>query len=290
MKQIKVLVLGASGMVGHVVAMRLKEFSNKFNVLTVARSSKYVDPGFVVDALDFKQIEKVIKQAKPDVVINAIGVLNREAADLKLSVKLNSELPVFLSQMGREQLFQLIQISTDCVFSGNRGSYTEMDVPDAVDDYGISKRGGEQLDHKDLVIRTSIIGPEIRPQGIGLLHWFLKQKGVVFGYENVIWSGVTSLVLADAIIYAMNQKMQGLWHLVNNESISKASLLEIIQINFPNELREVKRTPLPISDKSLINSRGDVTFNVPTYSKMLVDLRMWMSNYSENYSDYLIKI
>lgn len=289
MRKINVLILGASGMVGHVAASRLKEFSNQFSVVTVARNSNYINADYILDVTDFTKLEKVIEHVEPDVVINAVGVLNLAADDLKLSVKLNSELPIFLSKLGKKNAFQFIHISTDCVFSGSRGDYKESDIPDAVDNYGITKIGGELIDPEHLVLRTSVIGPEIRPQAIGLFNWFLNQEGVVPGYENVIWSGVTSLALADALKHAMLHRTKGLLHLVNNQNISKGNLLELIHQCFPNNNRQVFLTPVPVSNKSLLNSRKDVPYKVPIYNLMLVQLRNWMETYPEKYFNFLYR-
>ena len=289
MKKTKVLVLGASGMVGHVLALRLKEFTEEFEVITASRSQTNGHSDFTVDAANFNELRSLLELIKPDVCINAIGVLNRAADDLEISQKLNTELPLFLSNMGIERSFQLIHISTDCVFSGKRGNYSEMDTPDAHDNYGLTKIAGEQIDPRHLVIRTSVIGPEIRPQAIGLFHWFTRQEGAVMGYENVIWTGVTTLTLADAIIYAIANNTQGLLQLVNNKSISKWALIELIHSHFPNKTRVISSTSIPVSNKSLLNTRDDWKFEVPSYAEMITELRNWMERYPALYGFYLTR-
>jgi dTDP-4-dehydrorhamnose reductase len=214
-------------------------------------------------------------------------VLNRAADELEISQKLNTQLPLFLSEMGIKQGFRLIHISTDCVFSGSRGGYIESDRPDATDNYGLTKIGGEGIDQKHLVIRTSVIGPEIRPNGIGLFHWFTSQDGEVMGFKNVIWTGVTTLTLVDVIIYAIENQTCGLIHLVNNNSISKLELLKIMQCHFPNKSRSIISCQTPVSNKSLINTREDWTFEVPTYAQMITELRNWMEKYPSLYGHYL---
>lgn len=189
--------------------------------------------------------------------------------------------------MGIEKCFQLIHISTDCVFSGKRGNYSEMDTPDAHDNYGLTKIAGEQIDPGHLVIRTSVIGPEIRPQAIGLFHWFTSQEGAVMGYENVIWTGVTTLTLSDAIIHAIANNTQGLLHLVNDQPISKWSLIELIHSHFPNKTRVITPTSIPVSNKSLLNTREDWKFEVPSYAQMITELRKWMDKYPALYGFYL---
>ncbi len=290
MKKVKVLVLGATGTVGHVLATRLREFPEMFESVTSARSIK---PGFAdteVDATDLTAIIKLLDIIKPDVCVNAIGMLNRAVYELEISEKLNTKLPLCLSEMGIERGFKLIHISTDCVFSGSRGGYVESDTPNATDNYGITKRGGEGIDSDHLVIRTSVIGPEIRSEATGLFHWFTSQSGEVSGYQNVIWSGVTTLVLADAIMDAIEHKTRGLLHLVNNQPISKLALIHLIHQYFPNKKRQVISTPIPVSDKSLISTRNDVTFHVPPYEQMIAELRIWMELHSENYQAYLQRV
>lgn len=289
MKKTKVLVLGASGMVGHVLALRLKEFPGKFEVITASRNQTNGHSDFTVDAANFNELRSLLELIKPDVCINAIGVLNRAADDLEISQKLNTELSLFLSNIGIESSFQLIHISTDCVFSGKRGNYSEMDTPDAHDNYGLTKIAGEQIDPRHLVIRTSVIGPEIRPQAIGLFHWFTSQEGAVMGYENVIWTGVTILTLADAIIHAIANNTQGLLQLVNNNSISKWALIELIHSHFPNKTRVITSTSNPVSNKSLLNTREDWKFEVPPYAQMITELRNWMERYPALYGFYLTK-
>jgi len=287
MNKTKVLVLGATGMVGHVMVMRLKEFPDEFEVFTASRKQANGQSDFILDAANFDELRILLELIKPDVCINAIGVLNRAADELEISQKLNTELPLFLSNMGIERSFQLIHISTDCVFSGKRGNYSEMDRPDAHDNYGLTKIAGERIDPRHLVIRTSVIGPEIRSQAIGLFHWFTSQEGAVMGYGNVIWTGVTTLTLADSIIHAIANNTQGLLQLVNNNSISKCALIELIHSHFPNKTRVITSSSIPVSNKSLLNTREDWKFEVPPYAQMITELRNWMEKYPALYGFYL---
>jgi dTDP-4-dehydrorhamnose reductase len=267
--------------------MRLREFPDEFEVFTASRKQANGLSDFFVDAANFNELRSLLELIKPDVCINGIGVLNRAADDLGISQKLNTDLPLFLSNIGIERSFQLIHISTDCVFSGKRGNYSEMDTPDAQDNYGLTKIAGERIDPGHLVIRTSVIGPEIRTQAIGLFHWFTSQEGAVMGYENVIWTGVTTLTLADSIIHAIANNTQGLLQLVNNKSISKWGLIELIHSHFPNKTRVITSTSIPVSNKSLLNTREDWKFEVPPYAQMITELRNWMEKYPALYGFYL---
>ncbi len=290
MKKVKVLVLGASGMVGHLLSNRLHEFPELYEVITAARSKNYGNPDIVLDATNSKDVRSALEFIKPDVCINAIGVLNRAADELEIAHQLNTQLPGLLSELGKNMGVQLRHISTDCVFSGSGGGYGESDSPDAIDNYGLTKIGGEDIDSDHLVIRTSLIGPEIRPQAIGLFHWFTSQSGEVSGYQHVIWSGVTTLTLADAIMNAIAHKTRGLVHLVNNQPISKLALIQLIHQYFPNKKRQIIPTPIPVSDKSLISTRKDITFCVPSYEHMMSALRQWMELHPENYQAYLQQV
>jgi dTDP-4-dehydrorhamnose reductase len=269
MKKVKVLVLGASGMVGHVLSNRLHEFPELYEVITATRSKNSGNTDIVLDATNSKDVRSALEFIKPDVCINAIGVLNHAADELDIAHQLNTQLPLLLSELGKSMGFQLIHISTDCVFSGSRGGYVESDSTDATGNYGQTKIGGEGIDSDHLVIRTSVIGPEIRPQAIGLFHWFTSQSGEVRGYQHVIWSGVTTLTLSDAIMDAIEHKTRGLLHLVNNQPISKLALIQLIHQYFPNKYRQIIPSPVPVSDKSLISTRRDITFQVPPYEQMI---------------------
>jgi dTDP-4-dehydrorhamnose reductase len=290
MKKVKVLVLGASGMVGHLLATRLGEFTESYEVITAVRSKNSWNPDIVLDATNSNDVLSAIEFIKPDVCVNAIGILNRAADEMEIAHQLNTQLPLLLSKLGKNMGFQLIHISTDCVFSGSNGGYLESDFPDAKSNYGLSKIGGEGIDPDHLVIRTSVIGPEIRPQATGLFHWFTSQSGEVSGYQNVIWSGVTTLTLSDAIMDAIHHKTCGLVHLVNNQPISKLALIQLIHQYFPNKNRQIIPTPIPVSDKSLISTRKDVTFHVPSYENMMAALRQWMELQPDNYQAYLQRV
>jgi dTDP-4-dehydrorhamnose reductase len=290
MKKVKVLVLGVSGMVGHVLATRLREFPESYEVISAARSKNFGNPDIVLDATNSNDVLSTLELINPDVCINAIGVLNHAADELEIAHQLNTQLPLFLSELGKKMGFQLIHISTDCVFSGSKGGYIESDLPDATSNYGQTKIGGEGIDSDHLVIRTSVIGPEIRPQAIGLFHWFTSQSGEVSGYQHVIWSGVTTLTLSDAIMDAIHHKTCGLVHLVNNQPISKLALIQLIHQYFPNKKRQIIPTTIPVSDKSLISTRKDITYKVPSYEHMMAALRQWMELHPENYQPYLQRV
>ena len=176
----------------------------------------------------------------------------------------------------------MIHISTDCVFSGTGGNYKESDVKDGKGYYAQSKALGEVINDKDLTIRTSIIGPELKNNGIGLLGWFLKQSGEVRGYTQAIWSGVTTLELAKYIYsYLQGSRLSGILHLTNNRPISKFDLLEIIKKVY--QLNAISVVPYADyqSNKSFINTRVDVNYTVPDYQVMIEELKNWERQFSK---------
>ena len=165
---------------------------------------------------------------------------------------------------------KLIHISTDCVFSGKTGGYDENSIKDAIDDYGKTKSLGEFHSECNLCIRTSIIGPEIKQNGEGLVHWLFQQNGKVFGYKNVYWSGVTTLELSKAIRFSIENNINGLWNLTNGEPISKYDLLDKI-INIFSLNNELDKNFEKKSNKTLKTNK-DVNYKVSNYDSMIKEM------------------
>ena len=181
---------------------------------------------------------------------------------------------------------KLIHISTDCVFSGKKGRYTEDDFRDADDVYGRSKALGEINNERDLTIRTSIIGPELKENGEGLFHWFMMQKGSVYGFKTAIWGGVTTLELAKAIDVAIEEGKTGLIQLSNGVGISKYDLLCLFKEIWQKQDVEILPYDANGVDKSIARS-ARFDYEVPTYRRMLEDMRDWMLARQELYAQYL---
>ena len=181
---------------------------------------------------------------------------------------------------------KLIHISTDCVFSGKKGDYIESDVADEVSAYGRTKLLGEVTHGNHLTIRTSIIGPELKSDGIGLFHWFMYQQGQVSGYAHVMWSGVTTIELAKAIDFAAKQDISGLLFLSNNTKISKYDLLGMFNKAFRNPLLKINRENTIQSDKSFLCTRDDFVYNVPDYQTMVELMKKWMFDHKNWYQQY----
>lgn len=282
MKKKKILILGANGMAGSMISTFLKESGHE--VFTTTRLKEGEDNIFFDALKDHKELEIIIKKIKPEFIINCIGVLNKAAEDNKAeAVLINSFLPHYLDTLSKSLNFKLIHISTDCIFSGDRGSYSENDIPDATSFYGRTKALGEINNEENLTFRTSIVGPDNNLNGIGLFKWFMSQEGIVNGFSDVIWSGVTTLELAKVIEKSFNLKITGLYHLVNNKKINKYELLQLFKkyTNKNIEIREYSGNP---SDKSLINNREDFSFNIPSYDEMVKEMCEWINNHKHNKS------
>ena len=241
MSKLKILLLGSAGMAGHVLKKELLKFSDKIDLIDVARSSHYTTPIIKMDVADFTTLGDLVSNSNFDYIINSVGILNKTAEDNPdNAILINSYLPHFLEKVTKNTETKIIHISTDCVFSGYKGSYVEIDFKDGKGFYAQSKALGELVNDKDLTIRTSIIGPDLNSRGIGLFNWFINQKGIVKGFTNAYWSGVTTLQLAKSIIEIIfsNKKITGLVHLTNNNKISKYNLLVLFKEIF--ELKNIE--------------------------------------------------
>jgi len=276
-----ILVLGGSGMAGHMVTKYLEE-TGKYDVVNTCHNKLFNERSIRLDIFYRKKIIEILKNIKPSIVINCIGILTKKANDNPdLAIYVNSYFPRLLERLGPEMNFRTIHLSTDCVFSGGRGNYTVFDIPDAKDMYGKSKALGELINDRDLTIRTSIIGPELNKNGVGLFHWFMHQRGIVKGYNNVFWTGLTTLELAKVIEKVIEMDLTGLYQIVPQEKISKYELLKLIQTVFYKDDIKIIAFQDKKLDKSLISS---VSFSVQDYHEMLDELKYWMINHKYLYS------
>lgn len=264
-------------MAGHMLVDYLKHRTGH-EVAFTARDTD--DPqGFLWDAADLPGIERLIERIRPDAVINAIGILNDHAArNEETAFYVNGLLPHHLRRISERAGAKLVHISTDCVFSGEKGDYEESDLPDGTSVYARSKAMGEVRSPLHLTIRTSIIGPEIRESGIGLFAWFMKQEGVVKGYTHSIWNGVTTLQLAKSAIWMIENDVSGLYHLTAPEKASKYELLRMFQQTFGKEDVTIVPDDVLRLDRTLRNTRLDEAqaHAVPSLSAMLNEMRDWM--------------
>lgn len=281
----KILVLGASGMAGHIIALYFKERS--YDVTGFTRRPIPYCKNIIGDAMKPEDVKIAIFSDNFDVVINAIGVLNQNAEDHKsMAVMLNGYLPHFIADTLRESKTKLIHMSTDCVFAGNTGPYYEDSFPDGMIFYDRSKAIGEVNDDKNLTFRNSIIGPDINEKGIGLFNWFMKQEDSINGFTGAIWAGVTTLTLAKAMEEAVKQNLTGLYNLVNNESISKFDLCILFNKYFRNGRIIINPSDKLQLDKSLRHRRTDFSFVVPSYEQQIKEMADWVNTHKEFYPHY----
>ncbi|MEW4212059.1 SDR family oxidoreductase [Priestia megaterium] len=273
----KILILGGKGMAGHVITRYFQQ-KPEYHVFYTSRDPEDKD-GIYVDITNLTKLEEVIESIKPDITINCIGILNEHATNNnKLAFQVNSLLPHQLVKLTERCQGKLIHISTDCVFSGNKGDYTESDIPDGISVYAQSKQLGEIISDNHLTIRTSIIGPELKEDGIGLFLWFMQQNGVIKGYEKVWWNGVTTLELAKAIEVMIKRNVTGLYHLGSKEKISKFKLLKLIQEVFEKDNVKIIPDSNIVLDRTIKSIRTDFQYMIPSYKKMLLELKDWIQS------------
>lgn len=281
----KVLILGSSGMLGHQVYFRLKE-SAEIEVFDLSVRKKLTESTIQMDVTDFSAMKGLLNELRPNVVINCVGVLIRGSKESpRDAVLINSYLPHWLASELVQIDSKLIHISTDCVFSGKKGSYSESDFRDADDTYGRSKALGEVDYGGHLTLRTSIIGPELKPNGEGLLHWAFRQKGSIQGYKEAFWGGVTTLELAKIIAEEVGKATTGIVNVTNGGKISKYELLNKVNNVFGLGL-EITPVAGKSVDKSLVSNRSDVDIKAATYDEMLFELYNWVISKPELYFQY----
>lgn len=275
-------VLGATGMAGHVIALFLEE--NGYDVYRMSRDITPSANSAQIDASNFTLLTDWLDKIKPDIIINAIGILPKEAdAKPDLAILLNSYLPRLLEQHYRNSLAKIIHLSTDCVFSGASGGYIETSPTDGVSIYDRSKALGEIINDKDLTFRMSIIGPDPSLNGAGLFNWFMKQHGCIQGYTRALWNGVTTIELAKAIDAAAKHNLTGLYHLTPIGYISKYDLLYLFQEMFLKT--DVKIIPYDqfVVDKTLANTRTDFDYVIATYPEMINEMISWVNEHKGLY-------
>ena len=283
----KFFVLGCNGMAGHMISLYLSERGH--DVIGFDRTEPIYVNGFSGDARNLDLLSSTIKDGKFDSVINCIGILNQFAENNKeLAVFLNSYLPHFLANVTDGTDTQVIHMSTDCVFSGKRGGYTEKDFPDGETFYDRSKALGELCDGKNITLRNSIVGPDINENGIGLLNWFMKQNGEINGFTGALWTGQTTLQLAKTMEVAAKEKAHGLYNTVPNCSISKYELLKLFNKYFKNDSIKINAIEGINADKSLKRMNFEFNYLIPDYETMVSELAEWVRDHKNMYPHYTI--
>ena len=230
----------------------------------------------VRDITDRNALGRVLEKAKPEAVINCVGIIKQinEANDETKIRKVNAEFPHHLAKQCEALGTRLIHFSTDCVFSGIKGNYSENDPADATDLYGKTKHLGEVTDRHCVTIRSSVIGHEI-DSNLSLLSWFLSQHGTTIkGYTRAIYSGFTTIEMAKIVerILTQHQSLFGLWQ-VASEPISKYDLLKLCQAKLGWQ-GTIKPDDSFECDRSLNGERfKDATgYQAPTWEEMITEL------------------
>ena len=190
----KVLVLGATGLIGHQVFNHLK-FNGKYDLYNFSFRKKLQNDSIILDARNEEKYLQKIRDIAPDFIVNCVGILIADSnKNPENAIFLNAYLPHRLARFADEINSKLIQISTDCVFSGNKDTaYIENDYKDGLGIYSKTKGLGEIIRDNHLTLRTSVVGPELKSDGQELFHWFMGQSGKILGYTKAIWSGVTTI-------------------------------------------------------------------------------------------------
>jgi dTDP-4-dehydrorhamnose reductase len=229
----RVLLLGNNGMLGHAVEQIL---SADKNIELVSTSRSGLNATHQFDAIK-QNIEDILKRTNPDYVINCIGKIKPRInesimSSVREAVQINAELPLRMSAALADTPVRIIQIATDCVYSGLKGGYVETDKHDPNDVYGKTKSLGEVKDGNFLNLRVSIIGPEIG-RSTSLLEWFLNQpsNAVLKGYANHFWNGVSNYHFAKVALGVITQPdfEAGSFHLLPSDKVSKFELLQLFR-------------------------------------------------------------
>lgn len=268
----KVLVLGATGLIGHQVFNYL-QFNGQYELYNFAYRKKLQDDTVILDARDEVKYLDKIRDIGPDFIVNCIGILiNGANKNPENAIFLNSYMPHRLARFADEVNAKLIHISTDCIFSGDKGSvYFETDSKDGSGIYSKTKGLGEIISEKHLTLRTSVVGPELKSDGEELFHWFMGQSGNISGYTKSIWSGVTTIELAKAVECSIRKDITGLHHVTNNSSISKYDLLTLFRKHMKKDI-QISAVEGKKSNKSFCDTRGLLDYKIPSYDQMVCEM------------------
>lgn len=274
----RVLVLGATGLLGNVV-FRVLSQAESIDVWGTTRSSAaqaLFSPTLarklitVNDLLDGSQLASLLDSVTPDVVVNCTAHSRADLSNTSQMVAILSLMPQRLRHLSRQRNVRLIQIGSDGVFTGKRGNYTEDDYPDADDTYGVAKILGEVSGPGAVTLRTSIIGPELG-SGHGLLSWFLSQQTSCRCYRRAIFSGLPTVTLAQIIrdLVLPNSDLEGVYH-VASQPISKFDVLAIVRRQYGKQIELIPDDSVLI-DRSLNAGRfcRATGYTAPPWQEMI---------------------
>jgi dTDP-4-dehydrorhamnose reductase len=279
----RVLILGGTGMLGHKLWQVARERFETFVMVRGGpeRCAEYglFDPRRTIEGVsaeDFGSVIEAVAEARPDVVVNCVGIVKQRAAanDPIANITVNALFPHQVARLCQGMGARLIHLSTDCVFSGRRGGYSEADEPDPNDQYGRAKLLGEVSSGGCLTLRSSLIGRELGTCQ-GLLEWFLSQRGgTVRGFRRAIFSGLTTAAMARIIceIVERHPHLEGVWH-VASEPISKLDLLLLIREALHLDVR-IEPDDSAVIDRSLDDRRFREATGMapPSWPAMIAEL------------------
>ena len=275
----KILILGADGMIGHKIAQTLINHRHDIILNSRSRSAflKKTFPNAQVIGFDLSliKIKELLSNLNPELIINAVGITIRRGAQFDQTTNyINSILPHEIDLWCQENKKKLIHFSTDCVFSGKTGNYSDNDLPDAEDSYGKSKGLGEVSSSNTLTIRTSMIGRELFNK-TELLEWVISNKNKkVSGFDMAIYSGVTTLWMSKTVFNIINQfpNLNGIWN-ISSKPISKLNLVKKINHHFKLNI-DINKDSSFCSNKSLNSSRffSETKYEIPNWDDMLSEL------------------
>ena len=278
----RILILGGDGMLGHRLLTAWRE-RHEVRVTLRRDLGDYAAHGLFdtnnsyagIDVRSLGRLVEVAADFRPEAIVNAVGIVKQrvEAKDAITSLEINALLPHRLAVLARAIGARFVHLSTDCVFSGSKGRYTEADPSDAEDLYGKTKFLGEVQDSHCITFRTSIIGREL-VRKTGLLEWFLAQKGSVRGYRRAIFSGFTTTEMGRIIeaILLKHPSASGLYQ-VSSEPISKYDLLALIKSRLKLPIDIVPDDSF-VCDRSLDSARfrRDFGYTPPVWEAMVDEL------------------
>jgi dTDP-4-dehydrorhamnose reductase len=287
-----VLIFGGSGMLGHKLVQNWKD---QFDVWTTIRGDLDTFAGINIfdkdrtianlDVEDDEKVSEIVDRIKPDVIVNAVGIIKQldAAGDVVRSLTTNAIFPHRLRGFAKNIGARLICISTDCVFSGKKGNYNEEDTPDAYDLYGKSKHLGEVIAGNCLTIRTSIIGRELRTAH-SLVEWFLSNRGkTVKGYKQAVFSGFPTVVLAEILgdLIVNHRDLSGLYH-VSSAPIDKYDLLNLLKNAYGVDI-EIESSDEVKIDRSLDSAkfRNATGFTPSSWAEMVKKMACDPTPYDE---------
>ncbi len=282
----KIFVIDSAGMVGHAVALYLSDIGHE--IIGYSEYKSDIVKTVVGSFFDTEKIESEILKGNFDAVINCSAVINNDADEDKAKATyINCFLPHFLEKITKGTKTVVVHRSTDCIFSGKKGSYTLSDTPDGESFYAQTKAIGEIVNEKDITIRTSLVGPEYEKDGNGLFNWFYNSGDTVGGYKNAIWTGLTTVEFAKEIDFLLKNKAHGLFQLVPDYAISKYELLLIFDRVFGTD-KTVNAIDNKKVDKSLLPVLGGYDVLIPDYDKMIDEMSTFIKKHKTLYKNYKI--